>query len=186
MTDEENHSSVYFGGWPTWDQFKRDLEKEYGDPAAQEQAEEHLLTYKQGSQDARSFFNSLELWYDLAKIMKEEDKLKFTKRAMNLALQSTLTVVGFPTTYGDLKGKMIGLDDEDRRTNPSHNPKVIDARFSEAGPSNRAAPATYQVQGHVPAQSHQNWSEIQQMPKGTRLKPNYACFECQKAGQGDQ
>ena len=35
-TDEENHSSVYFGGWPTWDQFKWDLEKEYRDPAAQE------------------------------------------------------------------------------------------------------------------------------------------------------
>ena len=85
-TDEENHSTVYVGGWPTWDQFKWDLEREYGDPTVQEQAEEHLLTYKQGSQDARSFFNSLELWYDLAKIMKEEDKLKFAKRAMNLAL----------------------------------------------------------------------------------------------------
>ena len=85
-TDEENHSSVYFGGWPTWDQFKRDLAREYGDPAVQEQAEEHLLTYKQGSQDARSFFNSLELWFDLAKTTKEEDKLKFAKQAMNLAL----------------------------------------------------------------------------------------------------
>ena len=85
-TDEENHSTTYFSGWPTWEQFKRDLEKEYGDPAAQEQAEEHLLTYKQGSQDARSFFNSLELWYYLAKIMKDDDKLKFTKRAMNPAL----------------------------------------------------------------------------------------------------
>ena len=85
-TDEENHSLVYFSGWPTWDQFRQDLEREYGDPAAQEQAEEHLLTYKQGSQDARSFFNSLELWYDLAKITKEKDKLKFAKRAMNPAL----------------------------------------------------------------------------------------------------
>ena len=84
-TDEENHSSVYFGGWPTWDQFKRDLKRDYGDPTAQEQAEEHLLTYKQGSQDARSFFNSLELWYDLAKT-KDEDKLKFAKQAMNPAL----------------------------------------------------------------------------------------------------
>ena len=185
-SDEENHSSAYFGGWPTWEQFKRDLEREYGDPAAQEQAEEHLLTYKQGSQDARSFFNSLELWFDLAKMLKEEDKLKFAKHAMNLALRSTLTVVGFPTTYGDLRSKMIGLDDEEKRTNPSHNPKAIDARFSEVGPSNRAAPATYRVQGHVPAKSRQNWSEIQRMPKGTRPKPNYACFKCWKAGHGDQ
>ena len=52
-------------------------------------------------------------------------------------------VVGFPTTYSDLKNKMVELDGEEQRTNPSYNPKAIDARFSEAGPSNRAAPATY-------------------------------------------
>ena len=73
---------------------------------------------------------------------------------MNPALRSTLMVVGFPTTYGDLKDKMMGLDNEERRTNPVHNPRVIDARFSEAGPSNRAAPATYRVQGHIPTKSH--------------------------------
>ena len=31
-TNEENHSSAYFSRWPTWDQFKKDLEREYGDP----------------------------------------------------------------------------------------------------------------------------------------------------------
>ena len=176
----------YEGGWPTWREFKIRLEAEFGDPAAREQAEEHLIVFRQGNLDARAFFNSLELWYDLAGVIAPEAKFRWAKKSMNPQLRTSLIVAGFPPTYEKLKEKMVQLEDEERKTNPVINPRGLDERFTDAGPSNRAhSTATYRVQGHVPVKPRQDWNKLKKQPPGTRPKPNYGCFECRKQGLGD-
>jgi len=61
---------------------KAKLEEEYGDPAAESQAQEFLLTYKQGKKKPREFLNELELWFRLANVTEDGHKLRAATRAM--------------------------------------------------------------------------------------------------------
>src|SRR5882757_2313609 len=60
--------------WGTWDNFEKILEDSFGDPAAETQAREFLITYKQNSIKAQPYFTTLELWFNLANIMDEAKK----------------------------------------------------------------------------------------------------------------
>src|SRR6267378_1507767 len=65
QTWASNQQTIYTRSdtWPTWVEFQAILEDQYGDPAAEQQAWEYLLHYKQGKTPACSFFNTLELWF---------------------------------------------------------------------------------------------------------------------------
>src|SRR5258705_41320 len=54
--------------WGTWEAFEATLEDAFGDPAAETQAQEYLVNFRQGNQKARPFFTTLELWFNLARI----------------------------------------------------------------------------------------------------------------------
>jgi len=103
------------GTWPMWVEFQAILEDQFGDPAAEQQAREYLLHYKQGDTPARSFFTTLELWLTLANIDNQVETFNIAKRAMNPKLRSALTIAGFPKTYKDLKDKLFLLEDEERK-----------------------------------------------------------------------
>src|SRR5882762_467400 len=103
------------GTWPTWVEFQAILEDQYGDPAAEQQAREYLLYYKQGDMSARSFFDTLELWFTLANISDKTEAYNAAKRAMNPRVRSALTMAGFPATYKDLRDKLCLLEDEERK-----------------------------------------------------------------------
>jgi hypothetical protein len=142
--------------WPTWTDFKQALEEDFGDPAAEANAREYLRTYKQGATPARKFFSSLELWFSFANVTDAAEKLEVTKKSMNPALRSSLTLVGFPTSYTALKAKMISLEDEDRKMETGTNPRAMDSRLADPGSSFQRRPpqATYRAQGIVPARPH--------------------------------
>jgi hypothetical protein len=152
------------GTWPTWNEFERQLEQEFGDPAAEEKAKEFLLTFKQENRPARKFFSVLELWFDLAKITDAGIHWTIAKKAMNPQLRTSLTIAGFPATYTELKEKMEDLEDEDEKMDPKANPRSMDTRLADPGaPSYRrtpAAPATFRVQGHVPARQRPTVAQI--------------------------
>jgi len=80
----------------SWATFKAKLEEEYGDPAAESQAQEFLLTYKQGKKKPREFLNELELWFQLANVTKDRHKLCAVTRAMDLSMVESLTIAGYP------------------------------------------------------------------------------------------
>src|SRR5882724_9443497 len=122
-------------GWTTWATFEAELEKEYGDPAAEEKAVEYLRTYKQGTTSARKFFSNLELWFSLAAIADAAEQLAIAKKAMNPQLRSSLTLVGFPTSYSGLKRKMVDLEDEEQKMDPSANPRTMDSHLADQGSS---------------------------------------------------
>src|SRR5882762_6726249 len=82
--------------WPNWATFEAKLEEEYGDPAAESQAQEFLLTYKQGKKKPREFLNELELWFWLAKITDNRHRLHATTRAMDPSMVEALTIAGYP------------------------------------------------------------------------------------------
>ena len=132
------------GTWPTWTQFLQQLEADFGDPAADAKAKEYLRTYKQGTTLARKFFSNLELWFALAKIDDVNEQLDITKKSMNPQLRSNLTLVGFPASYSGLKTKMMSLEDEDQKMEPTGDPQTLDSRLV-AGPSTYGcpSPATY-------------------------------------------
>jgi hypothetical protein len=108
-----------------------ELEKEYGDPAAEAKAVEYLRTYKQGATSVRKFFSNLELWFSLAGINDMAEQLTIAKKSMNLALRSSLTLVGFPASYNGLKKKMVDLEDEEQKMDPSANPRTMDSHLAD-------------------------------------------------------
>src|SRR3984885_12396179 len=174
------------GTWPTWTEFERQMEQEFGDPAAEQKAKEFLLTYKQGNLPARKYFSTLELWFSLAKITDTALQWDIAKKGMNPQLRSSLTIAGFPNTYQKLKEKMTDLEDEDEKMDPKTNARSIDSRLADPGaPSYRrtpAAPATFRVQGHVPARQRPTVAQILRMPKGQRPPPGSACYRCRDLG----
>jgi len=85
QTWASNQQTIYTrsGTWPTWSEFQKILDDQYGDPAAEQQAREYLLHYKQGDLPACSFFDTLELWFTLANISDKTEAYNAAKRAMN-------------------------------------------------------------------------------------------------------
>src|SRR5882757_295109 len=117
--------------WGTWNDFEKVLEDSFGNPAAENQAREFLLTYKQKDTKARPYFAMLKLWFNLANITDDTDKYNTVKRTMNPNIRSSLLLVGIPTTYTAIKEKMIMLDDEEDKVR-SFNPKSLDSRLSDS------------------------------------------------------
>ena len=173
--------------WGTWSDFEDILENEFGDPAAETQAKEFLIHYKQGNMKARPYFSTLELWFNLANVVSEEEKYAVVKRTMNPAVRSSFLLVGMPKTYDTIKAKMIMLEDEEDKVR-SFNPRALDSRLGDSSTAAQRhytpASASYRVQGHTPArQMHAPRlliKEILAMPKGTRPKPPRPCFNCKK------
>ena len=176
-------------GWPTWAEFEAALEKDFGDPAAESKAREYLRTFRQGNTPACKFFSNLELWLDLADITDDAERMDVARKAMNPTLRSSLTMIGFPKKYVDLKKKMIDLEDEEKKMETTVNPATLDSRLASHGSTSyqRRPPSdTYRVQGHVPAQPpKRSTKEILAMPKGTRPRPRQPCFTCQRLGRTD-
>src|SRR6267378_6422949 len=185
---------MWSGTWPTWVEFQAIMEDQFGDPAAEQQAQEYLLHYKQGKTPAHSFFTSLELWFMLANINNIVETFNIAKRAMNPRLRSALTIAGFPKTYKDLKDKLFLLEDEERkmgtmdaRTLDSH--LYQDSGVAAARQYKPAQTATIRVQGQAPANVNtgrrMSYMDIMKMPKGTRPKPNSPCWTCKELNRGD-
>jgi len=61
--------------WGTWINFEKILEDSFGDPAAETQAREFLITYKQKDTKARPYFATLELWFNLANITDDTENI---------------------------------------------------------------------------------------------------------------
>ena len=84
---------------------------------------------------------------------------------------------------------MTDLEDEDEKMDPKTNARSIDSRLADPGtPSYRrtpAAPATFRVQGHVPARQRLTVTQILRMPKGQRPPPGSPCYRCRDLGKGD-
>src|SRR5882757_1763078 len=66
--------------WGTWEIFEKILEDSFGDPAAETQAREFLITFKQKDLKAQPYFTMLELWFYLANIMEDAEKYNSVKR----------------------------------------------------------------------------------------------------------
>ena len=98
--------------WPTWKEFKDVLDNTFADPGTEYQAREFLLTYRQNKEGARDFFNTLELWFTLANIKEDPEKFQLAKQTMDPTTQESFVLTGFPTTYKDLKEKMLLLKNE--------------------------------------------------------------------------
>src|SRR5882762_226601 len=158
LTWASNQQTIYTRSetWPTWSEFQKILEDQYGDPAAEQQAREYLLHYKQGNTPTHSFFDTLELWFTLANISDKTEAYNAAKRAMNPRTRSALTMAGFPTTYKDLRDKLCLLEDEERKMGMM-DARTLDSRlFDDSGVSaarqyKPARPAVIQVQGQAPA-----------------------------------
>src|SRR3979490_1883373 len=163
--------------WGTWSDFEDILENEFGDPAAETQAKEFLLHYKQGNMKARPYFSTLELWFNLANITTDDEKYAIVKRTMNPTIRSSFLLVGIPKTYDTIKAKMIMLEDEEDKV-ASFNPRALDSRLGDSSTAAQRnytpASASYRVQGHTPARPHLQTrlsiKEILAMPKETRPK----------------
>src|SRR6267378_552074 len=104
QTWASNQQTIYTRSstWPTWVEFQKILEEQYGDPAAEQQAREYLLHFRQEDMPARAFFDTLELWFTLANITDKTEAYNAAKRSMNPRMRSALTIAGFPPTYKDL------------------------------------------------------------------------------------
>src|SRR6267143_4810533 len=162
--------------WPTWVKFQAILEDQFGDPAAEQQAQEYLLHYKQGDTPARSFFMTLELWLTLANIDNAVKTFNIAKRAINPRLRSALTIAGFPKTYKDLKDKLFLLEDEERKMG-TMDARTLDSRlFQDSGVAaarqyKPAQSAVIRVQGQAPAYANtgrrMSYLDIMKMPRGT-------------------
>src|SRR6267143_613956 len=115
QTWASNQQTIYTrsDAWPTWVEFQVILEDQYGDPAVEQQAREYLLHYKQGETPARSFFNTLELWFMLANISDKDEAYNAAKWVMNPHMRSALTIASFPKTYKELRDKLCLLEDEE-------------------------------------------------------------------------
>ena len=141
-------------GWPTWAEFETALEKDFGDPAAESKAREYLQTFRQANTPARKFFSNLELWLDLADITDDAERMDIARKTMNPSLRSSLTMIGFPKKYVDLKKKMIDLEDEEKKMETTVNPATLDSRLANHGSTSyqrRPPTDSYRVQAHVPA-----------------------------------
>src|SRR5882757_1100115 len=140
--------------WGTWKEFQKTLEDAFGDPAAENQAREYLLNFKQDDQKARPFYTMLELWFNLANITDDEQKYQMAKRAINSKIRSSLLLVDFPDSYDNLKKKMIMLDDEEDKVR-AFNPKSLNSRLGDSSTTaaRQYTPASqaYRAQGHTPA-----------------------------------
>src|SRR5882757_5951978 len=140
--------------WGTWREFQKTLEDAFGDPAAENQAREYLLNFKQDDQKARPFYTMLELWFNLANITDDEQKYQMAKRAINSKIRSSLLLVDFPDSYDNLKKKMIMLDDEEDKVR-AFNPKSLNSRLGDSSTTaaRQYTPASqaYRAQGHTPA-----------------------------------
>jgi len=140
--------------WPTWVEFQAILEDQYGDPAAEQQAQEYLLHYKQGETPARSFFDTLELWFTLANISDKDEAYNIVKRAMNPHMRSALTIAGFPKTYKELRAKLCLLEDEERKMGTMDARTLDSCLFNDSGVAaarqyKRAQSAVIRVQGQA-------------------------------------
>src|SRR5882757_8422350 len=125
--------------WGMWENFEKILEDSFSDPAAEAQAREFLITFKQKDLKARPYFATLELWFNLANIMEDTKKYNSVKRTMNPQIRSSLLLVGIPTTHTAIKEKMIMLDNKEDKVQ-SFNPKSLDSRL---GNSSTATPRQY-------------------------------------------
>ena len=76
------------------------------------QAREFLLTYRQNKEGAQDFFNTLKLWFTLANIKEDPEKFQLVKQTMDPLTRESFVLIGFPTTYRDLKEKMLLLENE--------------------------------------------------------------------------
>src|SRR5882757_1630588 len=173
--------------WGTWENFEKTLEDSFSDLAAEAQAREFLITFKQKDLKAQPYCAILKLWFNLANITDDTEKYNSVKRTMNPNIRSSLSLVGIPTTYTAIKEKMIMLDNEEDKVR-SFNPKSLNSCL---GDSSTAAPRqytlasqAYRVQGHTPTPARQqNWptiKEILAMPPGTCPRPPCPCYNCEK------
>src|SRR5882757_4839462 len=85
--------------WGMWEQFEKTLEDSFGNPAAETQAKEFLIQFKQKDQKARPYFSTLELWFNLAKVTDDAEKYAMVKRGMNPQVWSSLLLVSSLGTY---------------------------------------------------------------------------------------
>src|SRR6267143_1573718 len=85
QTWASNQQTIYTRSdtWPTWSKFQKILDDQYGDPAAEQQAREYLLHYKQGDMPACSFFDTPELWFMLANISDKHEAYSVVKIPIN-------------------------------------------------------------------------------------------------------
>src|SRR6267143_2036631 len=196
QTWASNQQTIYTrsGTWPTWDEFQKILEDQYGDPAAEQQAREYLLHYRQGDTPARSFFDTLELWFTLANLTDKTEAYNAAKRSMNPRTRSALVMASFPATYKDLRDKLCLLEDKERKMGTMDARKLDSRLFEDSGVAAarqyKPAQSTFiRVQGQAPAHANtggrMSFTEIMKMPKGTRPKPNTPCWMCKEFNRGD-
>src|SRR5882757_3279244 len=153
--------------WGTWADFEKILEDSFSDPAAETQAKEFLIQFKQKEMKAQPYFSTLELWFNLANVTDDAEKYAMVKRSMNPQVRSSLLLVGIPDTYTKIKEKMIMLNDEEDKVR-TFNPKFLNSCLSDsstAAPRNYTlASASYRVQGHTPAPARQpQWLTIKEI-----------------------
>src|SRR5882762_10299116 len=196
LTWASNQQTIYTrsGTWPSWTEFQKILEDQYGDPAAEQQAREYLLHYRQGDAPARSFFDTLELWFTLANITDKTEAYNAAKRLMNPRTRSALVMAGFPSTYKELRDKLCLLEDEERKMGTMDARKLDSRLFEDSGVAAarqyKPAQSTFiQVQGQAPAHANtggrMSYTDIMKMPKGTRPKPKNPCWTCKDLNRGD-
>ena len=83
---------------------------------------------------------------DLADIDDDTERMDVARKAMNPTLRSSLTMIGFPKKYVDLKKKMIDLEDEEKKMETTVNPATLDSRLASHGSTSyqrRPPPDTY-------------------------------------------
>jgi len=177
--------------WPSWATFEAKLEEEYGDPAAESQAQEFLLTYKQGKKKPREFLNELELWFHLANVTEDGHKLRAATRAMDPSMVESLTIAGYPESYEELRNKLLSIDDAKRKhaaiAGSSLDSRLRDSGLTHAFQATNPRFANYRAQGHGSPNTPKRLSvsDILKMPIGQRPKPKSPCWTCRDLNRGD-
>src|SRR5882757_7904675 len=109
---------------------------------------------------------------------------------MNPQLRSNLTMIGFPTTYDQLKDRMIRIDNENRQMD-FYDPGDLDSRLLNNQGSKytnqviafkqnkKSQPRQqYRVLGQTQPPPRVSFQDIMKMPPDERLRPNSSCYTC--------
>ena len=208
-----SNKQEYFAAtrWPTWSEFVRMMDNDFSDPATKAQAHEFLRTFRQKTLSNRSFFETLDLWFILAGLdptpeneptdsdeatdsaagarsTDEDIKFEIAKRSMDPQMRTSLTMIGFPTSYARLRNKLIKIEDAEREMSYL-TPSSLDSRFiPDSGTSTARQVSTphhfgpskqqFRVQGHSQTDKRLTYQDILKLPKGQRPRPTQPCYTC--------
>ena len=162
---------------PEWDVFWEALSKEFLDPRIREEALENIRKQFQGKETAKEFIEQMERWRMEAGEHGEAYDSHFIHhlkmRMHQTLIEKIVTMPGSPTTYADLKEKIINLDEQNRlfAQMRSERPKANSSFAHRPQPRIQARPAPQQ----------------QELPMGEpmdigRSKTSGKCYNCGELG----